>query len=82
MQVQIKLEDVQGFFNYCLVEASGVINEECSLSAAGVTRPYTNLDHQDEEWRIWNINLGLVDEFNTFATASGINYNDISPSGV
>jgi len=79
--VQIKLLDVEGFFNYCTVEASGIVQPDMDLSAVGVTQTYTNLDHQDEVWRIYNIKELLEDEFDTFVAASGIIYNDISPSG-
>jgi hypothetical protein len=80
MQVaEIKLIDVEGFFNYCTVVASGIVQEEMDLSAVGVTKPFTNLEHQDEVWKIYTTKEELEDYFDSFATASGIVYNDISP---
>jgi len=81
MQVEIKLTDVEGFFNYCTVEASGIVQEDMSLAAVGVTQAFTNLDHQDEVWKRYTTKEELIDYFDAFVAASGIVYNDISPSG-
>lgn len=81
MQVtEIKLSDVEGFFNYCTVEASGIVEEGMNLSAIGVVQAFTNLDHQDEIWKIYTVKEELEDYFDSFVAASGIEYNDISPS--
>lgn len=82
MQVaEIKLLDVEGFFNYCTVEASGIVQEDMDLSAVGVIQTFTNIEHQDEVWKIYTLKEDLEDYFDSFAAASGIIYNDISPSG-
>ena len=82
MQVaELKLIDVEGFFNYCTVEASGIVEEGMDLSAVGVIQTYTNIEHQDEVWKIYTLKEDLIDYFDTFVAASGIIYNDISPSG-
>ena len=80
MQVaEIKLLDVEGFFNYCTVEASGIVQEDMGLSAVGVIQAFTNLDHQDQVWKIYTIKEDLEDYFDTFISASGIDCNDVSP---
>jgi len=80
MERVIRLTDVEGFFNYCLVEASGIIQDDMDVSSVGVTRAFTNLDHQDEVWKIYSTKEELEEYFDSFVAASGIEYINIGPS--